>query len=101
VKTLTLRLAKGVAIVVTLGFVASCGLPSSGPNKSQIFSGSVLEQGDSFILTVDDRVNAIASVTPALGFAIISEKLSDQTPDPQVQVRRLAGDGATRCQHPP
>jgi len=169
VKTLTLRLAKGVAIVVTLGFVASCGLPSSGPNKSQIFSGSVLEQGDSFILTVDDRVNAIASVTPALGFAanfrnaatlgsdvispgdvlgltiwenvddgllvptgqnatvleevqvdgsgfifvpyagrikasgntpeavrrIISEKLSDQTPDPQVQVRRLAGDGAT------
>ena len=168
-KTLTLRLAKGVAIVVTLGFVASCGLPSAGPNKSQIFSGSVLEQGDSFILTVDDRVNAIASVTPALGFAanfrnaatlgsdvispgdvlgltiwenvddgllvptgqnatvleevqvdgsgfifvpyagrikasgntpeavrrIISEKLSDQTPDPQVQVRRLAGDGAT------
>ena len=168
-KTLTLRLAKGVAIVVTLGFVASCGLPSAGPNKSQIFSGSVLEQGDSFILTVDDRVNAIASVTPALGFAanfrnaatlgsdvispgdvlgltiwenvddgllvptgqnatvleevqvdgsgfifvpyagrvraagnspdavrrIISEKLADQTPDPQVQVRRLAGDGAT------
>ena len=168
-KTLTLRLAKGVAIVVTLGFVASCGLPSSGPNKSEIFSGSVLEQGDAFILTVDDRVNAIASVTPALGFAasfrnastlgsdtispgdvlgltiwenvddgllvptgqnatvleevqvdgsgfifvpyagriraagntpeavrrIISEKLSDQTPDPQVQVRRLAGDGAT------
>ncbi|MBB5723293.1 polysaccharide export outer membrane protein [Loktanella ponticola] len=168
-KTLTLRLAKGVAIVVTLGFVASCGLPSAGPNKSEIFSGSVLEQGDAFILTVDDRVNAIASVTPALGFAssfrnaaslgsdmispgdvlgltiwenvddgllvptgqnatvleevqvdgsgfifvpyagriraagntpeavrrIISEKLSDQTPDPQVQVRRLAGDGAT------
>lgn len=168
-KTLTLRLAKGVAIVVTLGFVASCGLPSAGPNKAEIFSGSVLEQGDAFILTVDDRVNAIASVTPALGFAanfrnaatlgsdmispgdvlgltiwenvddgllvptgqnatvleevqvdgsgfifvpyagriraagntpeavrrIISEKLSDQTPDPQVQVRRLAGDGAT------
>ncbi len=168
-KTLTLRLAKGVAIVVTLGAVAACGVPSSGPNKSQIFSGSVLEQGDAFILTVDDRVNAIASVTPALGFSagfrnaatlgsdtiapgdvlaltiwenvddgllvptgqnatvleevqvdgsgfifvpyagriraagnspeairrIISNKLADQTPDPQVQVRRLAGDGAT------
>ena len=168
-KTLTLRLAKGVAIVVTLGFVASCSLPRSGPNKSEIFAGSVLEQGDAFILTVNDRVNAIASVTPALGFAasfrnaatvgsdtispgdvlgltiwenvddgllvptgqnatvleevqvdgsgfifvpyagriraagntpeairrIISEKLSDQTPDPQVQVRRLAGDGST------
>ncbi|MEL6641104.1 MAG: polysaccharide biosynthesis/export family protein [Pseudomonadota bacterium] len=168
-KTLTLRLAKGVAIVVTLGAVAACGVPSSGPNKSQIFAGSVLEQGDAFILTVDDRVNAIASVAPALGFAasfrnaatlgsdtiapgdvlgltiwenvddgllvptgqnatvleevqvdgsgfifvpyagriraagntpeairrIISNKLADQTPDPQVQVRRIAGDGAT------
>ncbi|MEL6570631.1 MAG: polysaccharide biosynthesis/export family protein [Pseudomonadota bacterium] len=168
-KTLTLRLAKGVAIVVTLGAVAACGVPSSGPNKSQIFAGSVLEQGDAFILTVDDRINAIASVAPALGFAsgfrnagtvgsdtiapgdvlgltiwenvddgllvptgqnatvleevqvdgsgfifvpyagriraagntpeairrIISNKLADQTPDPQVQVRRVAGDGAT------
>ena len=168
-KTLTLRLAKGVAIVVTLGVVAACGVPSSGPNKSQIFSGSVLEQGDAFVLTVDDRVNAVASVTPSLGFSagfrnaaalgsdtvapgdvlgltiwenvddgllvppgqnatvleevqvdgsgfifvpyagriraagnspeairrIISNKLSAQTPDPQVQVRRLAGDGAT------
>lgn len=169
-KTLTLRLARGVAIVVTLGAATACGItPSSGPNKSQIFSGSVLEQGDAFILTVDDRVNAISSVTPSLGFSagfrnaatlgsdtisagdvlgltiwenvddgllvptgqnatvleevqvdgsgfifvpyagriraagnspeairrIIAEKLSDQTPDPQVQVRRLAGDGAT------
>lgn len=168
-KTLTLRLARGVALVVTLGAAAACGLPSSGPNKSQIFAGSVLEEGDAFVFTVDDRVNAIASVTPAHGFSkafrnagalgsdtispgdvlgltiwenvddgllvptgqnstvleevqvdgsgfifvpyagriraagntpeairrIISGKLSDQTPDPQVQVRRLAGDGAT------
>lgn len=168
-KTLTLRLARGVLLVVTLGAVAACGLPNSGPNKSQIFSGSVLEEGDAFIFTVDDRVNAIASVAPGHGFTkafrnapilgsdtiaagdvlgltiwenvddgllvptgqnataleevqvdgsgfifvpyagriraagntpeairrIISEKLSDQTPDPQVQVRRLAGDGAT------
>ena len=43
-KTLTLRLAKGVALVVTLGLVASCGLPRSGPNKAEIFSGSVLQQ---------------------------------------------------------
>ena len=26
---------------------------------------------------------------------IITDRLKDQTPDPQVQVRRLAGDGAT------
>lgn len=167
--SLTLRFAKGAALVVTLGFVASCGLPRSGPNKAEIFSGSVMEQGDAFVLVVDDRVNRIAAVTPALGFSagftnaavvgsdtiragdvlgltiwenvddgllvpqgqnatvleevqvdgsgfifvpyagrvkvagntpeavrrIISGKLSDQTPDPQVQVRRLSGDGAT------
>ena len=38
--SLTLRLSKGVALVVTLGLVASCGLPRSGPNKAEIFSGS-------------------------------------------------------------
>ncbi|MEY1554841.1 polysaccharide biosynthesis/export family protein [Yoonia sp. R2331] len=167
--SLTLRLSKGVALVVTLGLVASCGLPRSGPNKAEIFSGSVLREGDAFVLTVDDRVNAIAAVAPALGFSsaflnagqlgadtisagdtlgltiwenvddgllvptgqnatileevqvdgsgfifvpyagrvraagntpeavrrVIAEKLADQTPDPQVQVRRLAGNGST------
>jgi len=169
VKTLVTRLSKGVAIVAVLGLVSSCGLPRSGPNKNEIFSGSVLEEGDAFILTVNDRVNRIASVTPALAFSagfssaallgsdtirpgdvlgltiwenvddgllvptgqnatvleevqvdgagfifvpyagriraagntpeairrLISEKLNDETPDPQVQVRRLAGDGST------
>jgi polysaccharide export outer membrane protein len=164
-----LRLSKGVALVAVLAVVASCGLPRSGPTKSEIFSGSVMEDGDAFVLVVDDRVNLVASVTPALGFSagfrdaspigsdtiragdvlgltiwenvrdpllvpagqnatvleevqvdgsgfifvpyagrinaagntpdairrIITEKLEDQTPDPQVQVRRLAGDGAT------
>jgi len=169
VKSPILRLSKGVALVAVLAVVASCGLPRSGPTKSEIFSGSVMEDGDAFVLVVDDRVNLVASVTPALGFSagfrdaspigsdtiragdvlgltiwenvrdpllvpagqnatvleevqvdgsgfifvpyagrinaagntpdairrIITEKLEDQTPDPQVQVRRLAGDGAT------
>ncbi len=168
--TLTLRFAKGAALIVTLGAVTACGLlPRSGPNKSEIFSGSVMEEGNAFVMVVDDRINGIAGVSPALGFSeafknagvvgsdtiragdvlgltiwenvedgllsapgasatpleevqvdgsgfifvpyagrikaagnspeairrIISEKLADQTPDPQVQVRRLAGDGAT------
>ena len=166
---LTLRLSRGVALVVSLGILAACALPRVGPNKSEIFAGSVMREGDAFILTVDDRVNAIAAVAPALGFSagflnagelgsdtirpgdrlgltifenvddgllvpqgqnatvldevqvdgqgfifvpyagrilaagntpealrrIITEKLSDQTPDPQVTVRRIAGDGAT------
>ncbi|PVA06881.1 polysaccharide biosynthesis/export family protein [Thalassorhabdomicrobium marinisediminis] len=163
------RLFKGAALVTALAVVASCGLPRSGPTKTEIFSGSVMESGDAFVLLVDDRVNLVASVTPALGFSagfrnagalgsdtiragdvlgltiwenvrdpllvpsgqnatvleevqvdgsgfifvpyagriraagntpeairrIITNKLEEQTPDPQVQVRRLAGDGAT------
>jgi polysaccharide export outer membrane protein len=169
VKNIATRLSKGVAIVAVLGLVSSCGLPRSGPNRNEIFSGSVLEDGDAFILTVNDRINRIASVTPALAFSagfsdaglvgsdtiqpgdvlgltiwenvddgllvpegqnatvldevqvdgegfifvpyagriraagntpeairrLISEKLNDETPDPQVQVRRVAGDGST------
>lgn len=168
-KSLRFRVARGVALFVALAVVASCGLPRSGPNKSEIFAGSVMEEGDAFVLLVDDRVNLVAGVTPALGFSagfrdastlgsdtirpgdvlgltiwenvrdpllvptgqnatvleevqvdgsgfifvpyagriraagnspeairrIITERLEEQTPDPQVQVRRLAGDGST------
>lgn len=168
-KSFSMRASLRVAALSALIGVASCGLPRSGPTKSEIFSGSVMEDGDAFVLLVDDRVNLVASVTPALGFSagfrdasvlgsdtiragdvlgltiwenvrdpllvpagqnatvleevqvdgsgfifvpyagriraagntpesirrIITEKLEEQTPDPQVQVRRLAGDGST------
>ena len=161
--------AKCVALLVVLSLVASCGLPRVGPNKREIFAGSVQKEGDAFIVTVNDRVTRATAVVPALGFSdafinagvvgsdtisagdtlgltiwenvddgllassganstvleevqvdgagfifvpyagrvkaagnnpealrrIITERLKDQTPDPQVQVRRLAGDGAT------
>lgn len=161
--------AKSVALFVVLSLVASCGLPRVGPNKSEIFAGSVQKEGDAFIVSVNDRVTRATSVVPALGFSesflnagvvgsdtisagdslgltiwenvddgllastganstileemqvdgsgfifvpyagrvkaagntpeglrrVITERLKDQTPDPQVQVRRLAGDGAT------
>lgn len=164
-----LRLVRGVAAITALAVVAACGLPRSGPTRGEIFSGSVMREGDAFILTVDDRVNLIAGVTPALGFSagfenagvlgsdtiqpgdvlgltiwenvddgllvptgqnatvleevqvdgagfifvpyagriraagnspeevrrLIAAKLEEQTPDPQVQIRRLAGDGTT------
>lgn len=167
--TLTVRLARGAAILAACGLMVACGLPRSGPNKNEIYAGSVLREGDAFVVSVDDRINQIASVTPSLGFSesfinaglvgsdtvragdvlgltvwenvddgllvpngapastleqvqvdgsgfifvpyagriraagntpeairrIITEKLAEQTPDPQVQVRRLAGDGAT------
>jgi len=166
-KIMVSRGARAVALVAAFGMVASCGLPRSGPNKRQIFAGSVLKQGDSFIVSVNPRVTQATSVAPALGFSeafknagvigsdtiragdtlgmtiyenvedgllsqgglgqldqvqvdgagfifvpyagrikaagntpeqlrnIITRKLDAQTPDPQVVVRRIAGDGAT------
>jgi len=163
------RWAKTVAILTLVGVVSSCGLPRVGPNKREIFAGSVQKQGDAFVVSVNDRVTRATAVVPALGFSpafvnagtlgsdtirpgdtlgltiyenvddgllagtgvnsttldevqvdgagfifvpyagriraagntpeairrIITDKLDDQTPDPQVMVRRLAGDGAT------
>lgn len=167
-KTLNIRWAHPIAVVAACSVLASCGLPQVGPNKRQIFSGSVQREGDAFIVSVNDRVSRATAVTPALGFSeafknagtlgsdtispgdvlgitvyenvddsllgtegapttleevqvdgagfifipyagrikaagnspeairrIITSKLADQTPDPQVEVRRAAGDGTT------
>ncbi|MEM8848637.1 MAG: polysaccharide biosynthesis/export family protein [Pseudomonadota bacterium] len=164
------RGAKLVALSLIASMMASCAaLPRSGPNKSEIFSGSVMREGDAFIVAVNDQVTRAIGVTPAFGFTeafrnahplgadtirpgdvlglivyenvedglltnagasaslideiqvdsggfifipyagrlraagntpeqlrrIITARLDEQTPDPQVVVRRLAGDGAT------
>jgi len=169
VKPQSSRWAKSVALLAALAVITSCGLPRVGPNKREIFAGSVQQQGDAFVVAVNDRVTRATSVVPALGFSdrflkagqvgsdtispgdtlgltvwenvddgllagatsnstileevqvdgagfifvpyagrikaagnspeairrVITAKLEEQTPDPQVQVRRLAGDGST------
>ncbi|WP_132544506.1 polysaccharide biosynthesis/export family protein [Rhodovulum euryhalinum] len=163
------RGARALALLALVATVSACGLPRSGPNKREIFQGSVQKQGDAFVVKVNDRVTRATSVVPAIGFPsdfrgaglvtadiiqpgdvlgltiyenvddgllaqaggnasalsevqvddagfifipyagriraagntperlrqIITEKLDAQTPDPQVIVRRLAGDGST------
>lgn len=164
------RVASYLAMVTLVAVVAACGLPRSGPNKKEIFAGSVLKQGDAFIVTVNSRVTRATAVTPALGFGAefrkagvvgsdmispgdvlaltvfenvkedpllgntgqrvsvldqvqvdghgyifvpyagkiraagqtpdglrqaVTRKLDTQTPDPQVTVQRVAGDGST------
>jgi len=168
VNTKSTKRARWIAVLLSATMLAGCGLPRTGPTKNEIFEGSVQEQGDAFIVTVDDTVTEKAEFTPALGFSsglihagvlgsdtvrpgdtlglqiyenvddglistggapavleqiqvdgagfifvpyagrikasgntpeairrIITEKLESQTPDPQVIVQRLAGDGAT------
>jgi polysaccharide export outer membrane protein len=158
-----------VALLLVVSIVAGCALPRSGPNKDEIFSGSVQREGDAFVVEVNNRVTRATAVVPVLAFEqgfvdagvigadviragdtlgltiwenvedgllsgdmgnstileevqvdadgfifvpyagriraagntpeavrrIITRALEDQTPDPQVEVRRLAGDGAT------
>lgn len=167
--SMIVRRALTAAVLAAGALLSSCGLPQVGPNKSQIYKGSVQREGDAFIVSVNERVTRATAVAPALGFtsdfqnagvlgsdtirpgdtlgltiwenvddgllageglnstvleevqvdgsgfifvpyagrvkasgnsperlrAIITDKLDDQTPDPQVQVRRLAGDGST------
>ncbi len=169
-KVFATRMGKCATLVAMAALVASCSLvPRSGPNKREIYAGSVQREGDAFIVEVNDRVSRATAIVPALGFAdnfqnagqlgsdtirpgdvlaltiwenvdkpllgpegqvaaileevqvdgagfifvpyagriraagntpegirrIISSKLEEQTPDPQVEVRRAAGDGAT------
>ncbi|TDL84199.1 polysaccharide export protein [Palleronia sediminis] len=163
------RWALGLAILAVAATVSACGLPRVGPNKREIFAGSVQNQGDAFIVSVNSRVTRATSIFPTLGFSrsflnagvlgpdtirpgdtlgltiyenvedgllvpegapattleevqvdgagfifvpyagriraagnspeavrrLIADRLGSQTPDPQVLVRRLAGDGAT------
>ncbi|MBU2942136.1 polysaccharide biosynthesis/export family protein [Shimia thalassica] len=164
------RWAYSVALLAALGVVSSCSLvPRAGPNKREIYAGSVQREGDAFVVAVNDRVTRATAIVPALGFTenfknagqlgsdtirpgdvlsltiwenvdkpllgpegqvaavleevqvdgagfifvpyagriraagntpesirrVISNKLEEQTPDPQVEVRRVAGDGAT------
>jgi len=164
------RWVKSIVLTAAMSAVSACALvPNAGPNKRQVFAGSVQRQGDAFVVQVSDRVNTATALAPALGFSedfinagtlvadairpgdtlgltiwenvddgllasegtnstileevqvdsagfifvpyagrvraagntpenlrsVITRRLEEQTPDPQVQVRRLAGDGAT------
>lgn len=68
-------------------------LATNGTNASQLEEIQV--DGDGFIFVpYAGRIRA-AGNTPEGIRRIITEKLEAQTPDPQVVVKRLAGDGAT------
>ncbi|WP_071672808.1 polysaccharide biosynthesis/export family protein [Nioella nitratireducens] len=168
-KSMASRGARFVALVVIVSLVATCGLPRTGPNRRELFAGSVQREGDAFVVSVNDRVLRATSVVEALGFSsdftnagligadtispgdtlslsiwenvtdpllgaqgapstvldevqvdsagfifipyagrvraagstpdqlrqTLSRNLDAQTPDPQIIVRRVAGDGAT------
>ena len=48
---------------------SSCGLPRMGPTKKEIYAGSVMLEGDAFVVEVNDLVTRATAVRPALGFS--------------------------------
>ncbi len=160
---------KFLALAITSLAIAGCStLPRVGPNKSEIYRGSVNKDGNAYVLAVDSRVAKFANLAAQSGFSaefrnagavvtdlvrsgdvlvisvyenveagvlgtagvpsnlseiqvdrsgnifvpyagrikaagrtpdnlrrILTSALASQTPDPQVIVRRAAGDGST------
>ena len=158
----------GAAFVLVTA-VAACGLPRSGPDRTELLAGAVEQGGDTHVVAVDQRVSMLATESTGTGFSaafrqapakgpdtinpgdvlglvifenvteglftgaeggpgaleqvqvdddgfifvpyagrirasgrtpeqlrqIVTEALDAQTPDPQVLVKRVAGDGAT------
>jgi len=62
------RVARAVALLLVTSTVAACGLPRTGPNKNEIFAGSVDRRGNSYIVEVDQRIVDATSVLPPLAF---------------------------------
>lgn len=62
------RWARGVALLAVVGTVSACGLPRSGPSKTELYKSSVLQEGDAFVVTVDAEVARKASTNPPLSF---------------------------------
>jgi len=73
VKSVSYRWAKPAVntalVLALLSILAACTLPRVGPNKREIFAGSVQQEGDAFVVSVNDRVTRATAVVPALGFS--------------------------------
>lgn len=63
------RSASLLALAVLAVGLGACTVPRPGPTMNEIFAGSVLREGNAYIVAVGDRVNRAANVTPALGFS--------------------------------
>jgi len=63
------RRARALAFSVLVVGLTACTTPRPGPTMNEIFAGSVLREGDSYIVAVGDRVNRAANVPMALGFS--------------------------------
>ncbi|WP_238379733.1 polysaccharide biosynthesis/export family protein [Celeribacter ethanolicus] len=66
---LTSRMTRAIALAAVTASLSACALPRSGPTKKEIFAGSEMKQGDAFVVSVNDRVNAVTAINQELGFS--------------------------------
>lgn len=67
------RFARIVALCTCVVSITACDvltrvLPSAGPTRNQLFAGSVQNEGDAFVVEVNQRVTAATALVPTLGF---------------------------------
>ncbi|WP_349768671.1 polysaccharide biosynthesis/export family protein [Rhodobacter sp. NTK016B] len=63
------RRAMTLALGVFVASVGACTMPRPGPNSNEIFSGSVLREGNAYVVAVGDRVNRALDTPMAMGFS--------------------------------
>lgn len=88
------RISAGDTLSVTVWENIDNGLLASVGQKVTFLQEIQVDQGGSVFVPYAGRIRA-AGKTPEELRRLLTEKLADQTPDPQVEVRRLAGDGST------
>jgi polysaccharide export outer membrane protein len=69
VTVISFRRASTLALAASVLGLVACTIPRPGPNMNEVFSGSVLREGDAYIVAVGDRVTRAANVTAGLGFS--------------------------------
>ena len=84
----------GDVLSVTVWENVDNGLLASIGQKVTLLQELQVDQNGSIFMPYAGRLLARGK-TPEQLRRLITERISDQTPDPQVEVRRLAGDGST------
>lgn len=58
----------GVIALMCIAVLAGCDLPRSGPSKSEVLSGAIEQEGDAYIIPVDQRIAQLSETHGQFGF---------------------------------
>ena len=64
-----LKPAGAIALMASVAFVGSCGLPRSGPSTNEVLASSVEKKGTALIIPVTAEVSRIADQVESSGFS--------------------------------